>query len=155
MCMCLDCGRRPENLERTHAGTVRTRKLHTEKPRGEDRIMELIYLDLDWLGTSGFNLFCGPLPVSKPSCFDVFDFPSFFYLQLLHLVWSLSLVFLGTECKTILFHPFFSLLFLPQSVPVCLLCRVALMILFYFLSQVRGFAIWQHTAAESSTLRCY
>ncbi len=29
-CMCLDCGRKPEYPERTHADTGRTCKLHTE-----------------------------------------------------------------------------------------------------------------------------
>ena len=31
-CMSLDCGRKPENPERTHAYTGRTCKLHTERP---------------------------------------------------------------------------------------------------------------------------
>jgi len=31
-CMSLDCGRKPENPEGTHAATGRTCKLHTEEP---------------------------------------------------------------------------------------------------------------------------
>jgi len=32
-CMLLDSGRKPEYLERTHAYTGRTCKLHTERPQ--------------------------------------------------------------------------------------------------------------------------
>uniref|UniRef100_A0A3Q2Y4Y8 RING-type domain-containing protein n=1 Tax=Hippocampus comes TaxID=109280 RepID=A0A3Q2Y4Y8_HIPCM len=34
-CMCLECGRKPEYPEKTHAGTERTCKLHTGRPELE------------------------------------------------------------------------------------------------------------------------
>ncbi|TWW81630.1 hypothetical protein D4764_01G0014450 [Takifugu flavidus] len=36
--MTLDCGRKPEYLERTHASTGRTCKLHTESPQPQSQL---------------------------------------------------------------------------------------------------------------------
>ncbi|MEQ2314597.1 hypothetical protein AMECASPLE_013772, partial [Ameca splendens] len=40
--MFLDCGRKPEYLERTHACTGRTCKLHTERPPTGSRTKDLL-----------------------------------------------------------------------------------------------------------------
>ncbi|MEQ2190327.1 hypothetical protein GOODEAATRI_034622 [Goodea atripinnis] len=40
--MSLDCGRKPEYPERTHARTGRTRKLHAERPLAGSRTQDLL-----------------------------------------------------------------------------------------------------------------